>query len=235
MAASHGTQRRYVEGCRCEDCREAHRVSARAYRERRSNGESGPAPVVVIPSAVVSAGRGPVESGVEAEISGLASEARPGLAQAALALARILDNPKAVNQQPSAAKVLGALLENLRSASARGRRGNLAVVRTMTTKGGRQWLTAIATWLRCGSLYCAPPAASAQPWKRLASRPKVSSARALKTSVRQSVMTWPRSARKPRTRSQASARASRHVLQGWLRQRQGHVGRSQIRRSRASR
>lgn len=51
---------------------------------------------------------GPVESGVTAEIGGLAAEARPGLAQAALALARIMDNPKAVNQQPAAAKVLAA-------------------------------------------------------------------------------------------------------------------------------
>ena len=81
-------------------------------------------------------GPGPVESGVAAEIDGLASEARPGLAQVALALARVLDNPKAVNQQPAAAKVLVALLEKLLSASARGRLGGLSVVRTMMEKGG---------------------------------------------------------------------------------------------------
>jgi hypothetical protein len=51
-------------------------------------------------------------------------------------MARILDNAKAVNQQPAAAKVLAAMLEKLRSASARGRRGGLALVRTMTEKGG---------------------------------------------------------------------------------------------------
>jgi hypothetical protein len=50
------------------------------------------------------------------------------------ALARILDNPKAINQQPAAAKVLAALLEKLRAASARGRRGGLAVVRAMTNE-----------------------------------------------------------------------------------------------------
>jgi hypothetical protein len=33
------------------------------------------------------------------------------------ALARLLDNPKAVNRHPAAVKVLGALLEKLRSAS----------------------------------------------------------------------------------------------------------------------
>jgi hypothetical protein len=53
------------------------------------------------------------------------------------ALARILDNPKAINQQPAAAKVLAALLEKLRSASARGRRGGLAVVREMTNELGK--------------------------------------------------------------------------------------------------
>jgi hypothetical protein len=51
-------------------------------------------------------------------------------------MARLLDNPKAVNQQPAAAKVLAALLDRLRSASARGRRGELALVRTMPEKGG---------------------------------------------------------------------------------------------------
>jgi hypothetical protein len=51
-------------------------------------------------------------------------------------MARILDNQRAVNQQPAAAKVLASLLEKLHSVSARGRRGGLAVVRTMTDKGG---------------------------------------------------------------------------------------------------
>jgi hypothetical protein len=53
------------------------------------------------------------------------------LVQTALALARIMDS-KAVNQQAAAAKVLAALLDKLTSSSARGRRGHLAVVRTMT-------------------------------------------------------------------------------------------------------
>jgi hypothetical protein len=78
---------------------------------------------------------GPVESGVEAELAGL-SDARPGLTQIALSPARIMDSPKAVNQQPAAAKVLTTVLDKLRSTSARGRRGGLSVVRTMTEKGG---------------------------------------------------------------------------------------------------
>jgi hypothetical protein len=65
----------------------------------------------------------------------VAAQARPGLAQAALVVARVLDNPKAVNPHAAAAKVLSALLDKLRSASAQGRRGRLAVVRTLTEKG----------------------------------------------------------------------------------------------------
>jgi hypothetical protein len=48
----------------------------------------------------------------------------------------VFDNPRAVSSQPAAAKVLAALLDKLHSVSARGRRGNLSSVRTMTQKGG---------------------------------------------------------------------------------------------------
>jgi hypothetical protein len=76
----------------------------------------------------------PVEVAVETEIADLA-EARPGVPQIALALARVLDNPRAVsNQQPAAAKVLAALLDKLRSASAQDRRDRLSLVRTMTNE-----------------------------------------------------------------------------------------------------
>jgi hypothetical protein len=51
-------------------------------------------------------------------------------------MARILDNPRAVSSQPAAAKVLAALLDKLRQSAAPGRRGHLAVVQTMTKKGG---------------------------------------------------------------------------------------------------
>jgi hypothetical protein len=51
-------------------------------------------------------------------------------------MARILDNPKAVNQQPAAAKVLASLLDKLYQAGAPGRRGHLATVRAMTDRGG---------------------------------------------------------------------------------------------------
>lgn len=133
MAARHGTRRRYTEGCRCDECRDAQRLYQQRYRERRANGD-----VAQLPQPIPEGDSppGPVESGVTAEIDGLAAQARPGLAQAALALARILDNPKAISQQPAAAKTLATLLDKLRAASARGRRGGLALVRTMTEKDG---------------------------------------------------------------------------------------------------
>ena len=49
---------------------------------------------------------GAVEAAVAAEIAEMGSGVRPGLAAVALAMARILDNPKAVSSQPPAAKVV---------------------------------------------------------------------------------------------------------------------------------
>ena len=134
--AKHGTRSRYLNGCRCDECKNAQRLYQRRYRERKENGLT-PSPAVVVgelpqAEAYQIDTPGPVERAVKDEIGGLAAEARPGLAQVALAMARLLDNPKAVNQQPAAAKVLAAMLEKLHSASAR-RRGGLALVRTMTT------------------------------------------------------------------------------------------------------
>jgi len=128
MAARHGTPRGHGEGCRCDDCRDAQRLYQRRYRERQALRNAIP----VSPDEVATEFPDPVESAVRDEIGGLAAEAHPGFAQTALALARIMDNHKAVNQQPGAAKVSAALLDKLRSASAPSRRGNLAVVRTMT-------------------------------------------------------------------------------------------------------
>jgi hypothetical protein len=47
-----------------------------------------------------------------------------------------MDNPMALSSQPSAAKVLAALLDRLDAASARHHRGGLSLVRTMTEKSG---------------------------------------------------------------------------------------------------
>src|ERR1700744_6247925 len=102
MAARHGTRRCYGEGCRCHDCKDAQRLYQRRYRERQALRNVTP----VSPDEVATEFPGPVESAVRDEIGGLAAEARPGLAQVALCLARLMDNPRAINQQPAAAKVL---------------------------------------------------------------------------------------------------------------------------------
>ena len=79
------------------------RWPARRRQRRRGN----LAVVRLSPSELQPADPGPVESAVEAELHGLAgSESRPSLVQAALAMARILDNPRAPSAQPAAAKVL---------------------------------------------------------------------------------------------------------------------------------
>ena len=129
MTTKHGTRHCYNDGCRCQDCPAANAAYQQKYRER---------PVIVPLSAPVTPQTfepGPVESGVEEEIAGLA-EARPGLAQAAMAMARVLDNPRAVSSQPAAAKVLTTVLDKLHSVGAQSRRGRLAAVRTLTERGG---------------------------------------------------------------------------------------------------
>ena len=80
-------------------------------------------------------GPGPVEVGAETEIGGVV-DARPGVAQVVLAMARLLDDPKAKNQAPAAAKVLVSVRDKPCATSARKRRGGLSVVRSMTKEGG---------------------------------------------------------------------------------------------------
>ena len=56
------------------------------------------------------------------------------MAQTTLALARMLDNPRAVSAQPAAARQLTVILAWLARSS--HRRAKLAVVKSMTEKGG---------------------------------------------------------------------------------------------------
>ena len=68
---------------------------------------------------------------VRQEIDSLVSP-RPGLAAVAVALAEILDNPKATSSKPPAANQLMRVMELLRKSSEGARRGRLAVVKSMT-------------------------------------------------------------------------------------------------------
>jgi hypothetical protein len=68
--------------------------------------------------------------------TGLAqAELRPGLVAIAAAMARVLDSTPPT-PKPAAAKVLVSVMDALHKSSAHERRGNLAVVREMTTKDG---------------------------------------------------------------------------------------------------
>jgi hypothetical protein len=106
----------------------------------RGHGQTRPhsAPVVVTqlpPANLQPCGRGPVEAAVQEEANGMAAETRTGLVAIALARARILDSSRVASAQPAAAKVLVSVMDTLHKGSAQGRRGNLALVRTMTEKG----------------------------------------------------------------------------------------------------
>jgi hypothetical protein len=124
MTVKHGTLHRYNTGCRCLEC--VDRMSEYRQERRDKPAEQD------IPAGQ---GPGPVELAVREEIAP-AVESRPGLAATALALAQLLDNPRARNQHPAAAKVLTQLLDELAKVGAPRRRSHLAVVREMTTKGG---------------------------------------------------------------------------------------------------
>lgn len=84
----------------------------------------------VNPGFMTAAVLGEVEAAVSLEIETVGDHGRPGLAAAALALARILDNPKAVSTQPAAAAKLANLLETLRKSSVN--KLKLAAVRRLT-------------------------------------------------------------------------------------------------------
>lgn len=137
--ADHGTRQSYADGCRCAGCKAAQTQYRREHKARQSGvvtefpkqgrrpkGEAAPVPVSM-PS-----GGGLAEQAVLEELATLTSaETRRGAAQAALAMARILDNPLALAQQPAAAAKLTGILEELRKGSAR-KRGRLASVQQMT-------------------------------------------------------------------------------------------------------
>jgi hypothetical protein len=136
MGPRHGSRRRYNDGCRCDDCKAAEASYRASYRQRKANGDPiGPKGSVVQMSqatALDPVGPGPVEEAVRLEIADLTqAQARPGLAQTALALARIMDNPKATNQQPAAASKLTEILDKLHK-GADARKSRLASVRQMT-------------------------------------------------------------------------------------------------------
>ena len=138
MSAQHGTRHRYIDGCRCDDCKAANRDYQRDLRWRHANGEAGQrATVVSLPAAQepVVSGPGPVERAVTSEIGGLTqADMRPALVEPSR-WRKILDNPGAVSQQPADAGKLADILNRSHKGAA-PRRGGLKLVRAMTTTEG---------------------------------------------------------------------------------------------------
>lgn len=145
--ADHGTRQSYADGCRCQDCKVAQATYMREYKARQAGVDIPVAPpgrprkdatVTQLPGvpAVPPTSNGATLQAVLDELATLTSaETRRGAAESAKALARILDNPNAINSHVAAAKALPVLLEDLRKGSAR-RKGRLASVQSMVSKPG---------------------------------------------------------------------------------------------------
>ena len=126
MSKACGTRSQYLAGCRCDECRHAEALYKRRLRDNKING--GPARPT---------GAGAVEMAIWAEVEGLEqAESRPTLVQAAVAMARILDNPRAPGPQPQAAKQLADLMNQLRK-GADARKSRLASVKAMTSANAK--------------------------------------------------------------------------------------------------
>ncbi len=130
--ARHGTRTCYNDGCRCDKCK----VAEANYQKKRRHGAD--TTVVSLPGAsadVVDNPEpkpiGPVEAAAIEELADApASLNRPGLYQAALAMARILDNPVTVAQHTQAAARYAELSAVLRKGTEKASR--LAAVREMS-------------------------------------------------------------------------------------------------------
>ena len=139
---AHGTRKRYQEGCDCDPCKGAEAEYKRGLRQRQREAVGEFAAPVVTPLSLVTGGTETVPSvgaarksaveAVSAAIESLDARKSPDLEAAALAMAAILDNPKAISTQPAAAKNLAEFMAQLRKAGS-GRQSKLATVKSMTS------------------------------------------------------------------------------------------------------
>jgi hypothetical protein len=141
----HGIAK-YNAGCRCDVCKKATSEYHRARRRRLAESVGDPQPPAgtglrVIKGAADAVAtsndtefedRPSVVSAVSEAIESMAGHKRPDLAAAALALAAILDNPKAVSTQPAAAAKMSDLMDQIRK-SGDQKKSKLASVRSMTS------------------------------------------------------------------------------------------------------
>lgn len=137
--ALHGSRVKYNQGCRCDPCKSANRDYNRELRNRKAAAglpdADGLASVSKLPGAAqqpVTDGPGRVEAQVLLELGMMNSPAKhPGLAESALAMARILDNHNMLTTHPAAQRALRGTLADLHDKSA-SRVGRLAKVASMS-------------------------------------------------------------------------------------------------------
>lgn len=142
--ADHGSRQCYADGCRCAECRAAQSRYRQEHKSRqlgvvtdfpkagRKPKTAAEATVVAAAAAVPSVGRN--EQATLDELATLTSAGtRKAIAQAAISMARLLDNPNAVPQWKGAASELRAIMADLRQGSSK-RAGRLASVQQMTRK-----------------------------------------------------------------------------------------------------
>ncbi len=128
MTAAHGSATGYKNGCRCGECRRANRERVRTYRAAK-RGE--PAPV----DLPVEVGEGSVTDAVRRDLAALqVAVERPADAAVALAMARLLDDPSAGPQHPSAAARLVDVMARLRADASPRFVGNVTKLR----EGGKR-------------------------------------------------------------------------------------------------
>lgn len=148
--AVHGSRQCYADGCRLPECKAAQAQYRREHKARqlgvvsefpragRRPGTAAEQSAVVAAQVVpASCGRvGPTEQATVDELALLTSaETRKAIAAGALVIARLLDNPNAVNQHSAALKTLQSVMADLRQGSTQ-RKGRLASVQSMVKRSG---------------------------------------------------------------------------------------------------
>jgi hypothetical protein len=103
--------------------REEERLYRRQWRARKREQAAAGATILTMPTPKPST---EVADAIKQELAGLAASAHyPGIAQAALAMARIMDDSRASAHHASAARSLDGLLSRLHDASKGSRGGKL--------------------------------------------------------------------------------------------------------------
>jgi hypothetical protein len=133
-----GSYAGYKRGCREQCCKDAYAAYMKAYRHRKRGlavAGSLSAPGGAEQQRAPATAPGAAELAVLRQVDGLSTAAsNPAIVEAALAMARILDDPRQVTTQPSAAAKLESLIGVLMRGAER-RQGRLALVQSMSQRG----------------------------------------------------------------------------------------------------